>query len=91
MKATLLLKRRIELSDTRFAEVVIWEVAHPVPGSAHGYKYRFALMVDEVCVLRYDNEIGKGDHKHLGEREILYTFTTLAQLVADFWADVAQL
>lgn len=42
-------------------------------------------------MLRYDNEAGKGDHKHLGEREVPYTFTTLDQLVDDFLADVARL
>jgi hypothetical protein len=41
-----------------------------------------------VCVLRYDNEAGKGDHKHVGEQEVPYTFTTPAQLLADFWDDV---
>jgi hypothetical protein len=42
-------------------------------------------------VLRYDNEAGKGDHKHLGARELPYKFTTLNQLVDDFLADVARL
>jgi hypothetical protein len=41
-----------------------------------------------VCVLRYDNEAGKGDHKHLGGEEASYAFTTPAQLLADFWNDV---
>jgi hypothetical protein len=70
---------------------VIWQLSQPLPGSAHGYKYRLAMVVDETCVLRYDNETGKGDHIHLGEREVPYHFTTLDQLVEDFWADVAQL
>ena len=38
--------------------------------------------------LRYDNEAGKGDHKHVGEREVPYCFTDLATLQADFWKDV---
>ena len=38
--------------------------------------------------LRYDNEAGKGDHKHVGEREVPYPFIDLATLQADFWADV---
>jgi hypothetical protein len=62
-----------------------------VPGSRHSFKYRLALVIDEVCVLRYDNESGKGDHKHLGADEVVYRFTALDQLVDDFWADVAQL
>lgn len=91
MKARLVQKDRTPVGDRGFAEIVIWQVPAPLPGSTHGYKYRLALVVDEVCVLRYDNEAGKGDHKHLGGREVPYTFTTLEQVVCDFWADVARL
>jgi hypothetical protein len=59
-----------------------------VRGSGHGYKYRLALVADGVCLLRYDNEAGKGDHKHVGEREVPYCFTDLATLQVDFWKDV---
>jgi hypothetical protein len=37
-----------------------------VRGSRHQYKYRLVLVVNDDCVLRYDNEAGKGDHKHVG-------------------------
>ena len=40
------------------------------------------------CVLRCDNESGKGDHRHLGEEESAYEFTTPARLIEDFWNDV---
>jgi hypothetical protein len=43
-----------------------------------------------TCVLRYDNEAGKGDHKHVDGVETGYRFTTPAQLLADFWRDVDQ-
>lgn len=91
MKAELLQKSRVKLSPHRFADIVIWQVPASVPGSTHGFKYRLALVVEGVCAMRYDNEAGKGDHKHLGEREVAYRFTTLDQLVDDFWADVATL
>ncbi|MFA7280405.1 MAG: DUF6516 family protein [Sterolibacterium sp.] len=39
-------------------------------------------------MLRFDNESGKGDHIHRDEVEVPYIFTTLEQLLADFWADV---
>jgi hypothetical protein len=39
-------------------------------------------------VLRYDNEAGKGDHRHSGKTEGRYDFTTQERLLADFWADV---
>jgi hypothetical protein len=39
-------------------------------------------------VLRYDNETGKGDHKHIGEDEKTYIFTSPEALIDDFWDDV---
>jgi hypothetical protein len=38
-----------------------------------------------------DNERGKGDHKHEGEVESAYVFTTLSQLLSDFKADVRRI
>ncbi len=58
-------------------------------GSSHSYKYRLAYVVQGRCVLRYDNEPGKGDHRHLGEAEQPYTFVSVDQLLDDFLADVA--
>jgi hypothetical protein len=67
---------------------VIWQLAGPVPGSGHKFKYRLAFVVDEVCVLRFDNETGKGDHKHIDDEEAAYAFTTLEKLVAVFWNEI---
>jgi hypothetical protein len=40
--------------------------------------------------VRYDNEAGKGDHRHVGPRESRYRFRDLESLQIDFWQDVAQ-
>ncbi|ABB33184.1 hypothetical protein Gmet_2969 [Geobacter metallireducens GS-15] len=88
MNAKLLLNERHIISENAFVEMVVWRVPSPLPGSAHGFKYRLALVVDEQCVLRYDNEAGKGDHKHLGEEEMPYSFTSPQDLLDDFWRDV---
>jgi hypothetical protein len=88
MQAILLLKERRVLGEDRFADVTIWRLPKPLPGNAHVFKYRLALVDDEVCVLRFNNEAGKGDHKHVGGRQVPYAFTTLDQLVADFWQAV---
>lgn len=90
MKAKSLLKERRVLSATSFLDLVVWQVPQPLPGSLHSFKYRLAFVVDGVCQLRYDNEAGKGDHKHLGETEVTYTFAGLEQLVDDFLTDVVQ-
>ena len=88
MRADRLLDERHVLSETAFAELVVWRVPAPVRGSAHRYRYRLALVVEGQCVLRYDNEPGKGDHRHVGEKEEAYGFSTPEQLLADFWTDV---
>lgn len=87
-KAQLVWKSRAELSDDAFVEGVVWRVPAPVPGSTHLYKYRLALVVQDVCVLRFDNERGKGDHKHMGEREGPYLFRGYDQLITDFLEEV---
>lgn len=89
MEAELLFRKREVVSETAFVEIVIWRVPDPVRGSTHGFKYSLALVAEGVCVLRYDNEAGKGDHKHVGEREVRYRFIDLAALQDDFWQDVA--
>jgi hypothetical protein len=88
VKAKSLLHERQVVAEDAFVELVVWQVPLPVPGSEHSFKYRLAFVVSGVCVLRYDNEAGKGDHKHVGEEEAPYTFTTPARLLADFWNDV---
>ena len=88
MRARLLIHERRLLAEDAFVEMVVWQVSPPVRRSAHGFKYRLALVVNGVCVLRYDNEAGKGDHKHVGNKQTPYTFTTPARLLSDFWNDV---
>jgi hypothetical protein len=40
-------------------------------------------------VLRYDNEAGKGDHRHVGTKEMPYVFVSVDSLLDDFLSDVA--
>lgn len=91
MKATLLTRNRIAYAEASFAEVVVWHVPEPLAGSTHPYKYRLAFVVDGVCVLRYDNESGKGDHRHALAKETRYRFISLDKLFADFERDVRRI
>lgn len=91
MKAVNHIDERIILSEDAFIEVVVWEVDEPAKGSKHHFSYRLALVVKGECVMRYDNEAGKGDHKHIGDTEFDYEFTDIDQLLADFWNDVGEL
>ncbi len=90
MRAVALIRRRVVLAEDAFAEVAIWRVSQPVSPSRHGFKYRLAYVVASQCVLRYDNERGKGDHRHVGTVEAPYVFSTPDQLMADFNADIAR-
>ena len=90
MKASLLARARVVYSSGSFAELVLWRVPTSVPCSTHDNKYRLAYVVDGVCVVRYDNEIGKGDHHHFNEAESNYRFSTPGKLVADFQSDIAR-
>jgi hypothetical protein len=89
MKAELLLDRRVVLGPAVFAELVVWRTPVPVRGSHHDFKYRLALIADRICVLRYDNEAGKGDHRHVGGVETDYRFTSFDDLIDDFLKDCA--
>jgi hypothetical protein len=88
VKATLLVHHRITHGEQLFAEVVVWVVPRPVAGCTHTYKYRLAFVAKGECVLCYDNEAGKGDHRHAGGSEGKYRFSTLDKLFADFERDI---
>jgi hypothetical protein len=91
MKAKLLFHQRIDYDDGAMVEMVLWRVASPVPPSTHGLKYRLFYGYPDVREVGYDNERGKGDHRHFQGVETAYTFTTAEKLMVDFWADVRAL
>jgi len=88
MKAKQLARNRVALSATAFAETVVWQLPTPLAGSTHHFKYRLAYVVAGVCVLRYDNEVGKGDRCHMDGVESAYAFTTPDKLMTDFFQDI---
>ena len=91
MKAELLFHQRIDYDDGAIAEMVLWRVPLPVPPSAHGLKYSLYYGRPGVREAGYDNEPGKGDHRHFQGAETVYGFTTVERLVADFRAEVRRL
>ncbi|MFZ5482900.1 MAG: toxin-antitoxin system TumE family protein [Pseudomonadota bacterium] len=88
MKAVALIRHRVVLAIDAFAEISVWRLPEPVPPSEPPFKYRLAYVVGGECVLRYDNERGKGDHRHAGQAEPSYAFVTPEHLVSDFNADI---
>lgn len=90
MEARLVVNDKFPVGGTAEAYLVVWELPRSLPGSTHRYKYRLALVDDGVNVLRYNNEAGKGDRRHIGRREFPYRFVDLEELFQDFWRDVEQ-
>jgi hypothetical protein len=77
--------------DGAIAEMVIWRVPAAITPATHNLKYRLFYGRPGAREAGYDNERGKGDHRHFKGVETSYAFTTVEQLVADFWSDVERL
>jgi len=90
MKATLVFRLKHRLGDGAIVEMVIWRVPRAVIGSHHGFKYRLYFGKGGQRIVGYDNERGKGDHRHVLGREFAYRFTSPEQLIVDFLADVEE-
>lgn len=87
-KAKKELDSRLLFPDGHILRIRIWEVAEPVPPSEHRFKYSCFYGRPGKRVVLYDNERGKEDHRHHGEREEAYEFQGVEMLIADFLADV---
>jgi len=85
--ATLILRTR-DVYSGGVIEIVVWAVPKPVPPSDHGFKYRLVFARHGKRIVGYDNERGKGDHRHIGAEEMPYKFVDVPSLLADFMRDV---
>lgn len=72
-------------------EMIIWELPEDRPQRPRQLKYRLHCGRERTCVVRYDNETGKGDHRHYGDREEAYEFLSVERLLLDFREDCARL
>ena len=88
MKAALLARSKELRDDGSLVEVVIWELPAPLPPSEHRYKYRLFYGWPGREIVRYDNERGKGDHRHIDGQELTYAFNSVEQLLDDFESDM---
>ena len=89
MRATPLVRTKEVRDDGTIVEIVVWELPEPLPPCSHRYKYRLFYGNDSSSRVRYDNERGKGDHRHVDEEESSYAFSTVEQLLDDFERDIA--
>jgi hypothetical protein len=90
MKAELIFKQEFEVNGASIS-MVIWRLLLVSDERLHGLKYRFHCGRGNECIVRYDNETGKGEHIHYGTMEIGYSFITMDRLIHDFKFDVERL
>lgn len=88
MRADLITRFRNVSEDGTGIEMVVWHVSESVPPSEHQYKYRLVYVKDGYRAVGFDNERGKGDHKHIGDMELPYLFVTVERLIEDFIEEV---
>lgn len=88
MKAALLARSKEVRDDGSIVELVIWELPEPLLACEHRYKYRLFYGWPGREIVRYDNERGKGDHRHVGGEEKPYDFVSVEQLLDDFELDM---
>jgi len=88
MRAEPIARAKEVRDDGSVVEIVIWRLPQPLHPCTHLYKYRLYFGADGHCRVRYDNERGKGDHRHLNGAEESYRFVSLTQLLDDFQRDV---
>lgn len=90
VKARLIQSDKLLFKDGAIRQIRIWLVPEPVPPSAHRFKYSLVYVVQGVRMIGFDNERGKGDHRHLRGVETPYAFEGITRLLADFRALVEQ-
>jgi len=88
MKATRIFHDKTLLPDGSVVEMVIWQLPQESNERPQGLKYRLFFGRDGQRLVGYDNELGKGDHKHILNVEKRYKFTSIEKLVSDFLSDV---
>ena len=90
-RATLLIEYRASIGDGFIVSIKVWQVPQVVLGSAHSFKYSLFFGRPGERLVAYDNERGKGDHRHYGNREEAYNFVSIEELMADFGTDIEKL
>lgn len=83
-----LIKHIKVVEDTgNIIEVKLWQV-ESTSDKPHGYKYSLVYVVQGKRVIGYDNAEGKGDHRHYGDKEGVYSFKSVDKLFEDFYNDI---
>jgi Family of unknown function (DUF6516) len=84
VKATLRLHAKKEYASGEIVEMTVWQLPTADLERPHGLKYSLFYGREGQRIVGYDNERGKGDHRHILDTEEEYVFTSVENLVADF-------
>lgn len=76
------------LATGHILQIRIWLLSEPTDERPHGLKYSLFFGRPGERIVGYDNELGKGDHRHYRTRQQPYAFSTMERLIADFEEDV---
>ena len=90
VSATLLFHEKEEYDDGHISELKIWLLPGATSERPHGLKYSLFYGREGARIVGYDNERGKGDHRHYGAVEEKYEYQSMRQLISDFMGDVAR-
>ena len=89
MRAKLIYHEKFIYADGAIREMVLWKLPNRTSDRPHGLKYRLYYgLSDGTCIVRYDNESGKGNHRHIKGKEKSYQFKDVETLVADFLEEI---
>ena len=89
MRAKLIYHEKFIYADGAIREMVLWKLPNKTTDRPHGLKYRLYYgLSDGTCIVRYDNESGKGNHRHIKGKKKSYQFKDVERLVANFLEEI---
>ncbi len=84
--AVLVFRQRYIYADGSVREMVLWRLPRRTAARPYRFKYRLYYgTANGQCLVRYDNETGKGDHRHIEGREESYRFNNVTALFETLW------
>jgi Family of unknown function (DUF6516) len=91
VKATLEIHAKNEYASGEIVEIKVWHLPIASAERPHGLKYSFFYGRDGQRLVGFDNERGKGDHRHILDREEKYEFISIDRLMADFFEAIEKI
>jgi len=89
--ATRIFYDKFVYADGAIREMSIWQLPESSNERPHELKYSLFYGFPGSRLVGYDNEKGKGDHRHYENAEESYSFNSVEQLVEDFKSDIERL